>query len=228
MVREVRGVREVREVREVLAREDGIALLVAIMAMLLLTALGGALILTTTTETVIAANFRRAAEELYAADAGLERIIDELRSVPDWDAVRLGLVGSTFIDGPASGLRVLPDGSAIDLSQIVNLANCERTVSCSDAEMNAVTPDRPWAAANPRWVLTGYGPLGGPFTAGAVNSTVYVVVLVAAGPGPWTPPTETLALRAEAFGSRGGHKVVEAAVTRTEAGLRVLSWRTVR
>jgi hypothetical protein len=211
-----------------LAREDGIALLVAIMATLLLTALAGAMVLTTTSETIIAANFRRAAEELYAADAGLERIIDELRSVPDWNAVRLGLVRSSFVDGPPSGLRTLPDGSTIDLSQIVNLANCEKTVSCIDSEMNAVTPDRPWAAANPHWVLTGYTPFGVLLTAGAGNSTIYLVILAAASPGPGDPAVETLALRAEAFGSRGGHKVIEAALARTDAGVRLLSWRTVR
>jgi hypothetical protein len=228
MVRMVRRVRRVRFAHSVLVREDGIALLVAIMAMLLLTALGGALALTTSSETMIAANFRRSAEELYAADAGLGRVIDELRSVPDWNAVRLGLVGSSFVDGPPSGLRILPDGSTIDLRQIVNLANCEKTVSCTDTEMDSVTPDRPWAAANPRWVLTAYGPLGGLLTPGAANSTIYLVILVAAGVGPATPPIETLAVRAEAFGSRGGRKVVEAAVARTDEGVRVLSWRTVR
>jgi hypothetical protein len=198
------------------------------MAMLLLSALGGALVFTTTSETMIAANFRRAAEELYAADAGLERVIDELRSMPDWNAVRLGVIGSSFVDGPPSGLRILADGSTIDLRQIVNLANCAKTASCSDADMDAVTPDRPWAAANPRWVLTGYGPLGGLFTAGAAKSTVYLAILVAAGPGEGVLPTETLALRAEAFGSRGGRKVVEAAVARTDGGVRLTSWRTVR
>jgi hypothetical protein len=215
-------------VRAILGREDGIALLIAIMATLLLTALGGAMVLTTTAETIIAANFRRGAEELYAADAGLERVIDELRSVPDWNALRLGVARSSFVDGAPSGLRTLPDGSTIDLSQIVNLANCEKTALCTDAEMNAVTRDRPWAAANPRWVLTGHAPLGVLLAAGVGNSTIYLVILAAASPGPANPALETVALRAEAFGSRGGHKVVEAAVARTDAGVRVLSWRTVR
>ncbi len=81
-VRKVRRVREVRRVQGVLPREDGIALLVALMAMLLLTALGAALVLATSSETIIAANFRRSAELLYAADAGLERVIDDLPAGP--------------------------------------------------------------------------------------------------------------------------------------------------
>ena len=53
-----------------LGREDGVALVVAMMALLLMTALGAALVLTTATESAIAGNFQDAVEGLYAADAG--------------------------------------------------------------------------------------------------------------------------------------------------------------
>ena len=64
-------------------REDGIAMVVALMAMLLMSALGAALILTTSSETMIAGNFRDGGEALYAADGALERSIDDLLTVED-------------------------------------------------------------------------------------------------------------------------------------------------
>ena len=52
-----------------LQREDGMAVIVALMAMMLMTALGLSLVLTTSSETMISGNFRAGGEALYAADA---------------------------------------------------------------------------------------------------------------------------------------------------------------
>src|SRR5450756_1248554 len=150
-------------------REDGIALLFAIMAMLLMMALGVALVLTTSTETIIAANFRNSAEGLYAADAALERAIADLLAVSDWNPLLGGLVRSAFVDGAPDGSRTLVDNSLLDLGQTTSLANCQKTTPCSDAAMDAVTPERPWGANNPRWQLYAYGPLGGITPAGTVS-----------------------------------------------------------
>ena len=57
-----------------MAREDGVALLVALMALLLMPALGTALILTSSSETIIAAHFRDSLEARYAAGAIVERV----------------------------------------------------------------------------------------------------------------------------------------------------------
>jgi len=54
-----------------LAGEDGIALVLALMAMTMMMALGTALILTTNTELRITRNFAAASEAMYAADAAL-------------------------------------------------------------------------------------------------------------------------------------------------------------
>src|SRR5439155_19669116 len=67
--------------------EDGIALIIAMMAMLLLSALGLALVLTTSTETMIAGNYSTSHEGLYAADAIPERTMDDLLTVPDWNRI---------------------------------------------------------------------------------------------------------------------------------------------
>ena len=58
--------------------ERGIALLLTLMATVLLTALGGALITLTTAETAIASNYRNAVEAFYAAEAGVEYVVQEL------------------------------------------------------------------------------------------------------------------------------------------------------
>jgi len=211
------------------ASEQGVAILVAMMALLLMTAIGSVLILTSSSETIIAAHFRDTVEARYAADALTERGMDDLGGIADWTLVISGAVRSSWVDGAASGSRTLADGSTIDLTQIVNLATCQKPTLCSTADMDAVTADRPWGASNPRWVLFASGALrdllAGPST---IDSPYYVVLLAGAAVAPvgWN----AIALRAEAFGPRNSHAVVEAAAGRAAgtAPARFLSWRELR
>ena len=225
-------------------REDGIAMVVAMMAMLLMTALGVALVLTTSSETMIAHNFRNSHEALYAADAVIERAMDDVLTVPDWNKLLDGSTQSAFIDGAPSGARTLPDGSTIDLTQAVNMANCQKVTTCSDADLNAYTSERPWGLNNPRWKLYAYGNLRDMLPAtDTINSSYYAMVMVgddpsdndnnplldgggtgpcSAGqsavgdPPPCNPGYGVLALRAEAFGPGGTHKVIEVTIARTD------------
>ena len=221
-----------------LHREDGVALVIAMMALLLMTALGVALILTTSSETMIANNYRSSSEALYAADAIVERAMDDLLTVSDWNGLLAGSVQSAFVDGAPSGMRSLPDGSTIDLSEAVNVANCGHAAACSASELAGnATGDRPWAANNPVWHLYAYGPLNDMIPTKTINSPFYVVLMVADDPaendgnpaldggppiapvgGPLpakNPGANLLALRAEAFGPRGAHKTIEVSVGRT-------------
>ena len=75
------------------------------MAMMLMTALGMSLVMTTSSETMISGNFRAGGEALYAADAILERSMDDLLTIPDWNKLLDGSLQSGFIDGPPSGER---------------------------------------------------------------------------------------------------------------------------
>ena len=229
-------------------REHGMALLVAMMAMLLMTALGAALVLTTSSEAIIAGNFRNSIEGLYAAEAVLERSLDDLQTLPGWNPVLDGLLQSAFVDGAPGGSRTLSDGSAIDLGQAINMANCRKITACSTTDLDALTADRPWGANNPRWRLYAYGRLSDMLPAGAINSPYYVMVMVGDdasenddnplldGIGPGNPGAGILVLRAEAFGPRGAHTAIELTVARIDAaelesaraGVRVLSWRAVR
>ncbi len=217
--------------------ETGMALIVCTLAMLLLMALGAALVLATSTETLIAGNFRTAHEGRYAAAAALERAIADLPAVPDWSLILDGRAQSGFVDGPPRGVRTLADGRALDLTQIVNLANCGRVTVCTDGQMDGVTIERPWGANNPRWRLYAYGPLGALLAPGVITSLQYVLVLVADdqaetdgnplvdGSDQRNPGSGVVVLRGESFGPKGAHRGFEATVARGLLATRVVSWR---
>jgi hypothetical protein len=208
--------------------EKGVAIVIAMMAMLLMSALGLALVLTTTSETLISANFRNGQEAAYAADAVIERAMDDLLTVPDWNKLLDGSEQSGFIDGAPSGARTLKDGSTIDLGQAINMANCQKVANCSVDDMNANTSERPWGFNNPRWKLYAYGNLNDMLPTGTINSPYYVVLFVGDDPSEndndptkdgassTNPGSGVLAMRAEAFGPRGAHKVIEITIARTD------------
>jgi hypothetical protein len=225
--------------RTAVGDETGVALIVCLGAMLLMMALGTALVVATSAESMIAGNFRNAREGRHAAAAALERAISDLSTVSDWNLLLGGALRSGFVDGPPSGVRILPDGSTLDFAQVVNIANCGRVTTCSDSQMDALTDDRPWGANNPRWQPYAYGPLREMLPSGTIDSPSYVVVLVADdqsendanplidGAGSNNPGRGVLTLRSQSFGPKNAHHGVEATVARRETSdtLRVLSWR---
>jgi hypothetical protein len=209
--------------------EQGVALIIAMMATLLLTALGLGLVMMTSTETTITGNYANSQEALYAADAAIERVMDDLLTVPDWNSILQGSTRSAFIDGSPSGNRTMSDGTTLDLTQATNMANCGKITTCSDADMDAATEDRPWGENNPRWNLYAYGPLNQIVPTGTVNSNMYVVVWVGDdqsendddptvdGSDQTNMGSGVLALHAEAFGPRGTHKYIEVTVAKTNS-----------
>src|SRR5688572_9557028 len=167
--------------RRRLQDERGVALIVALMAMMLLMALGMALVLTTMTETRISANYREGSEALYAADAAIERVMQDLLTVPDWNTVLAdGGTTSAFIDGEP-GARTLPDGSSLDLNEATSMVRCGK-IECEDADITTSTAERPWGDNNPRWQLYAYGPMRDMLPTDTINSRMYVIVWVADDP----------------------------------------------
>ncbi len=59
-------------------------------------ALGLGLVMTTMTETTITTNYRDSGEALYAADAGVERVMQDLLTIPDWNRILTGSVQSVL------------------------------------------------------------------------------------------------------------------------------------
>ncbi|MGH9176058.1 MAG: PilX N-terminal domain-containing pilus assembly protein [Vicinamibacterales bacterium] len=209
-----------------IGNEQGIALVVALMSTLLLTALGLGLAMTTMTETMITANYRDGGEAMYAADAGIERVMQDLLTIPDWNRILAGAAQSSFVDGAPTGTRSLPDGSTIDLAAATNTLNCGKTTTCSVADMTAWTQERPYLTNNPRWQLFAYSPIANIIETGTVLSSMYVAVWIADDQAETDddPTTDggdvggrgVLLLRAEAFGPNGASSVIEATVARTD------------
>jgi hypothetical protein len=198
-------------------------LLGVFLAVLLLSALGLALTMAAIGDALASGNLGASREMLYAADAGIERVLPDLQRASDWDLVLSGAVTSGFTDGAAAGPRLLDDGRTIVLDELVNLANCGQRSPCNEAALTAITEDRPWGSDNPHWRLFAWGRIAALVGAGASG---YVVVLVADDPldgdgqpgrdarGP-SPGSGVLLLRAQAYGRGGAGHLVEAAVART-------------
>jgi hypothetical protein len=196
-------------------------LVIALMSLVLLSALGTSLVVVANTEQRTAANYASSREAMYAADGALQIAARELLIVPDWNAVLATGTLSAFVDGPPSGVRALGGGTTIDLAQATALANAE---------------PRPWGANNPVWRLFAFGWLG-PKTyvvawAGDDSAEADGDPLTDGG-GSQNPGAGILALRTEAFGAGGAHKVLEATVRRdTQTGggpiVRFRSWQEIR
>ena len=150
---------------------------------------------------------------------------------------------SSFIDGPPGGVRVLPDGSTLNLTEATNMANCGKILQCSVADMNAVTDDRPHGAVTIS-LRPPYGPLTKLVPTGAVTSNMYVIVWVGDDQSEndndpledgdvdvndvdaddvdddgddqesRNPGAGVLVVRAEAFGPNAVRKVIEATLAR--------------
>jgi PilX N-terminal len=205
-----------------LRNERGVALIIALLSVMLLTALGLGLVLTTSTETIMTTNYRDGGEAMYAADAGVERVMQDLLTVPDWNRILVGNTQSSFVDGLPSGARTLPGGGATDLTAATNLINCGKTGSCSDAEMNAITLARPYGPNNARWKLFAYAPLEQVIETGTVLSPMYVVVWIGDDPAetdndPTADSNGVLIMRAQAFGPAGATTVIEVTLSRTDS-----------
>ena len=220
--------------------ERGVALVIALLAMMLMTALGMALMLTSQTEALIGGNFRDSMEGNYVADAGIERVMQDVLSIPDWntiltspDGIKAG-VTSGFIDSGDLSTLQMPDGRTLDLISATNMINCNKVTTCADADMNALEGDRLWGPNNPRYRLFAWGPVNDLNPTPTLNSPFYLAVWIADdsaetdsdpgvdGGGPIAPyaanpGSGVLTLRAEAFGPGGTHRVIEATLARTDS-----------
>ena len=173
-------------------------MVVALMALVLMGALAASLAVIANTEMLVAGNYALAQEAIYAAEAGLEIVSQELAAVPDWDEVAAGPGLSAFVDGPPGGDRELIDGSLLNLTAIT--AGLE----------------------NRGWRLFAFGHLSRLQDPGARRSMTYVIVWLADDPAG---DPAVLEVRAEAHGPGGTRRGIEATIS--QAGP-LLSWNHVR
>ena len=194
--------------------DDGVALVIVMMAITLLTALGTALTLTTITETAIAANYRDATEALYAAEAAVEFAMQEIAAVPDWRDVLAESGRSAFVDGSADGTRTV-GAVTLDLTRATR-------------DVNAVAA----GAASPAWVLYAFGRFRDLVPSSLSRSQIYVAVWLADRsdtPDDERSAPDALSILGQAYGARGSRRTVEVIVTKADiATIRVRSWREWR
>jgi hypothetical protein len=231
--------------------ERGVALIIVLIATSLMLALGTALLLSTMAEGRIASTHGVGIEAFYAADAAIERVIGEVMTAPDLNGLLSGAVTSSFADGGPAGLRTLPGGTRIDLTAFTSDLRCGKP-ACSDADLVAITEERPWGMNNPVWQPYAYGPLASLRPAGAIDSAMYVIVWIGddpsendndplrdggvpAGCEPSAVPScadgnsgrGIVTIVARAIGPDGTQRAIHATIARTGRG-RILSWREVR
>jgi hypothetical protein len=198
-----------RRAKQGIRSERGVALVIVLMATMLLTALVLSLVMVTSGETMLTANYRHSQEVLYGADAAVERVVQDILTVSQWNQLitSSGNLQSSFTEGPTQ--VTMPDGTVIDVFK-----ERDRLQAQTDA-MNLWGPD------NPRWQVYAYGPLSTLLPDG-VDSPVFVAVFVADDPSesdgnPEVDANGVLTLHAEAWGAGGSRKVVEVTLARTSS-----------
>lgn len=217
--------------------DSGIALIVVLLAVLLMSALALGLATASSVELSVAAAYRDAQSSLYAADAALGYVLQDLAREADWNAVLAGTARATLVDGPPAGSRNA-FGRTLNLTEIVNKARCGKP-SCTAADLVAITRSRPWWLNNPVWQLYAYAPASAIVPASGSPWPAYVVVMVADDPsetdqdplvdggGVQNPGAGRVLVRALGFGSSGAVRTVQATVERAGAGIRILTWREI-
>ena len=98
--------------------DRGVALIVVLLVMILLSALGLSLTMVTSSEERVSDAYSNGSEAFYAADAALELAVQELARVPDWSHVLDGTVPSAFVD-PQMSLHDWPGGQARTSSEAI-------------------------------------------------------------------------------------------------------------
>jgi hypothetical protein len=192
----------------------------ALIAMVLLSAIGLGLIGITNTDALIAANVEHGHSAFYASAGALDGAIAEVIGSAGWSSVLSGAAVSMFRD--VTRTPTLPSGVTIDLDAI--------TVAL---QASAVAT---WGASAPAWQLYAYGPRAVP--GASVSHWAYVAVWasddVADGDGdPLTDANGTIVLLSRAWGAGGTRRGVVATMARagTAAGPwthRILTWKEAR
>jgi len=223
----------------------GIALILALLITSFLAAVGLGLAVVVFMDRLASGNVRGVVALLHAADAGLELAAHDLARA-DWQAVLQGSEQATFSDGSPTGVRAVPGGGAVDLTAETNMLNCGKTTTCTAAQMDANSDERPWGVNNPRWRLYAYGAFEN-LPALARPTPCYLAVWIADDGAEVDGEPEVdgelegrgvLRARAVAYGPAGARHAVEAELARVcvgapaeeicQPGIRVQSWQEVR
>jgi hypothetical protein len=228
--------------------ERGIALILVMLVTSFLSALGLGLMLAVFMDRLATGNMAGSVAMLYAADAGIELAARDLAQMDNWDAVLTGAEQGSVTDGAPSGVRDVPGGGTVDLTATTNVLNCGKVTTCTTAQMNANSTERPWGTNNPRWRLFAYGPMA-QFSQLVRPAPCYLAVWIGDDPreqdgNPLSdqpnanqPGHGIVRVHAETFGAAGMRRAIEAELWRIcpgggsegcQPGIRVQSWQELR
>lgn len=209
-----------------LARTDGIALTVTLMATVVLLTITGVLVPLASSEVMIAANHRRAVVGLYAAEAALEWTVGELAPSAAWRAALRGEARSAVWEGAPVVPRA--DGSRLRLDELTEALRRDGS-------------GRGGAGRGLAWSLFLHGRLARLVPLPAEYGEWYVAVWLARedGADPAAPDTRgILTVHAAAFDPGRGQRALQADLVRvvppfpTEGAppgyAQLLAWRVVR
>ena len=202
--------------RVMMTGDRGVGLVIVMMVTLVMVGLTGMVMALISTHTAVAVNYRRSLELLYAAEAALELVVQDLGREGAWEPALRGHPPSRiWLTDP----RVpMADGVVLDFTRVT--LDLQRT--------------RGDATVSSRWHFVGHTPPGVAMSVGSWNEPQVVAVWLANDvraidvDGQNDDPTQ-LVVYAAAFGSGLSHRAVQATVRRHVAGwVEVTSWRVAR
>ena len=206
--------------------ERGAALLMALIAAALVTAIASTMVLSSSADLLITGSHRASTETMYAAEAAAQRTIGELATIADWNTVLASPpsnVLASFDDGFTT--VVTEDGRGLSMAVLTSRRQAMSTVTYGPGA---------FGADSPVWRLFGHAPLEALLPPGVATPPVYVLTWVADdgadGDGDAMRDTNGVVLvYADAYGVSGAHRALELAVSRVTPGtIRVLSWKDPR
>ncbi len=186
---------------------SALAVVLLLLALILAISLGGALV--ARFEMLVSSRYRHSAAAFYAADAGIEAAIAELRPLPEWSDVVGGVRSSAWSRGTSAGSGGLPGG-------VVSV--CCGAGSMSDRLAVETRQSSRAARRALQWRPFLWNTLAS-LSGRAEAGSILVVVWVAndeddrAG-GAAADTNDTVLVRSEAVDPRGVRRIVEAVVGR--------------
>jgi hypothetical protein len=206
--------------------DRGVALLLVLFTTALIAAVAASLMVATSADLMISGSYRASLETMYVVEAGVERAIGELATMPDWSTVLAVPPSNTvasFDDGVVT--PTAPDGRRLSLAGLT---------SARQALSAAVYGPAEFGADSPVWRLFAHAPLGRILPPSLIAPPGYVLVWVAddGGDGDGDPAKDAngqLLVYGDAYGVSGARRGLEVAIARASpSGVRVLSWKDPR
>jgi hypothetical protein len=183
--------------------DDGAALLLVMIVVLVLAGLAFAAVSLADLEGAASVNDAHTLSVAYAADAAVERVIDDLGAVTDWTTALAG--------GVSSVLRSVDPRPPSPWGELLDLDAMTREVQ-ADPDVG-VGPDQT------RWRVFLAGPLASMMPGPSPATPSYIVAWIGDDDGdgdgnPWVDANRVLRIRARAVGPRGLRADREAVIER--------------